>query len=222
MIALCFPREAVSQSESPQTSEATIERLLKFPSQPLSEEKLRKSANQDPDLWRITSRCGVNSLYCYLRLRKINIDYDRLLSGLPVHREGTTLQELADYSNHIGFSLTPVKTSPEKLKDLVPSILHREEKTGSTGHYVVLFHVAGDQVGYIDGTTGVVTQTNITRLSKEWSGYALVDSKKIRSPFINSGTLFAMLMGTIASLYAANSFSKSFRKRPTPEVSPEA
>lgn len=134
------------------------------------------------DIWRTQNRCGVNSLYVFLRLNGQSASYDDLLSGVPVGELGTSMADLKRLVSANGIPCSIVRTAPEKLEDHdLPAIAYVWNTSSSNGHFVVLTHASRKSVRFIDGTAGYVSVETMNEFAKRWDGHLLVRANQDRT-----------------------------------------
>ncbi len=155
------------------------------------------------ELWRTTHRCGINSLYSYLKLHDIDVSYESLMRTVPMREQGATIADLAQVAVDHGCESVVVKATPETLSRLLPAIVHCEEELVTTGHYNVVIDVTTEQVCFIDGTSGVFKCVSAVDFYDVWTGYTLAPVKSVfnqTSPVFFSATETTFMM--IGSLVA--------------------
>jgi hypothetical protein len=150
-----------------------------------------RAAGPEGLVWRTIYKCPINSMYILLRLYERPVRYEELEARLPVGQGGSNLTALRDCAAAYGLRTRVVKATPETLaRSPLPAIAHCDEER-TTGHYVVVLGITGqDNVHIIDGTTAVVSTQSLSDFRKIWSGYLLVADKR---PWW--GALFPVALG---------------------------
>ncbi|WP_082026359.1 peptidase domain-containing ABC transporter [Flammeovirga sp. OC4] len=104
--------------------------------------------------------------------RKYPISYLRDLTN--VNREGTSLLELSDAAEEIGFHTVGVKISLKQLKEtLLPGIVHWEQS-----HFIVVYKITKKKVFVVDPMVGKVVYS-LVDFCKGWTGQKSTQSTGI-------------------------------------------
>jgi Peptidase C39 family len=137
--------------------------------------------------------CGPNSLYLFLRLMDVELDYEAVASHLIVGADGCSLADLRQAAFALGVPCSVVRTDSDNLPACtLPWIAHLKPLTvdSPTGHYVVVVGIDGDACDMLDGTTGLARRWKVADFAKAWSGYALV---RAESPITNERSWVVVL-----------------------------
>ena len=139
--------------------------------------------------------CGPNALYIVMQLfGKTNVSYSDIVNNLKISSIGTSLQDLAECSNHFGVACEARKQlSPTALIDAPkPIIVHlaysaspQQEAAGRSAEGVPLDHFAvitgyepsGDFFVGVDTTNLRFQYYSGEAIARTMSGYALVPKK---------------------------------------------
>jgi hypothetical protein len=129
----------------------------------------------EQDIWRTQNRCGVNSLYVFLRLSGQSASYDDLLRRVPVGKSGTSMADLKRLVSADDIPCSVIRTTPENLPDQrLPAIAYVWNASLNNGHFVVLTHASQKSVRFIDGTAGNASVETMNKFAKRWDGHLLV------------------------------------------------
>lgn len=167
----------------------------------------------DPEIWRATNRCSINSLYLILRLYDIDVTYEEVESRLPIDEAGSSLAEMRECATSFGLNATILKASPESLVQCpFPCIAHEEMDRTITGHYVVVVEAQPQMVEVIDGSSVITKRLRMPEFKKDWTGYVLVFEKR---PWWTVLYPVAMVLGIASIGLTMWSRRDSFRQRET-------
>ncbi len=139
-----------------------LRRESQYPSSARGAEKL---------LWR----CGPNSLYLFLRLHGVAVEYGEIDSIVDVGEHGVSMLQLRHAARSVGLSVD-VRRYREvaTLRTcMLPVIGYLSQVTAVSGHFVLIQEVDEDYVGCIDGTTGRNIRFPLVQFGSLWSGYVL-------------------------------------------------
>lgn len=131
------------------------------------------------DFWRSARNCGPNCLYLMLSGTGNDVKYEDLVAAVDVGPRGTTLPQLRDAAQSLGYDLVIYKCSPQELGTIrLPVIVHLDRESGDvsgTGHFVVLteYNETTRVAQVFDGTTGSPELMDFETLRRMWSGYLL-------------------------------------------------
>jgi ABC-type bacteriocin/lantibiotic exporter with double-glycine peptidase domain len=128
-------------------------------------------------LWRVSEKCGINSLYLMLRLRGQDVQYRDVENSLGWNPQGHSLSELQNTAANLAgqLELETVKGNYDFLQTVdLPVIAHFEEALQAVGHFVVIYAVNDRVVEYVDGTTAAPTKLERELFNDIWSGYLIV------------------------------------------------
>jgi hypothetical protein len=143
--------------------------------------------------WRVSTRCGVNSLYVMLRMLNRPVTYEQLLKDTAVGEQGSSVAELARLASLHGVHLTPAHaTISSTSRWPVPAIVHLQRQANVMGHYVLYLGSNGDEHRLLDCTSGETKAVLGGEFNSNWSGYVLLRGEAIvqrMSPWISRGWL---------------------------------
>lgn len=109
--------------------------------------------------------CGATCLKIITTYYKKNIPIQELRALSETTRTGSSLLNLSNAAEHIGFKSLGVKIALEQLKEApLPCILH-----WNSSHYVVLYKIKKNTYYISDPAYGLISY-NITELLKHWIG----------------------------------------------------
>jgi hypothetical protein len=124
--------------------------------------------------WRVRNRCGVNSTYVILRLLGKTVEYDDVMSALPIGSSGTSMADMRRYLNEKEVPAAVIRATPETLADVrFPVIAMMEEDASKGGHFVVLFGMTDTAFHVIDGTGGAVDVVAYEQFVRRWNGFLI-------------------------------------------------
>jgi ATP-binding cassette, subfamily B, bacterial HlyB/CyaB len=116
-----------------------------------------------------SSDCGAACLVMISRYWGKRFSINRLRDIANIDRDGASLRSLLVAAESIGFDVTPVKASLEKLaKQKLPAIVHWEGK-----HYIVVYEITPKHVVIADPAIGQRTLTH-REFKADWTGYTLL------------------------------------------------
>lgn len=128
-----------------------------------------------PGNWRSDNYCAVNSLYAFLRMKDVDVSYQNVCDSTTISEQGTSLFELSEASQRLGFALRPLKLTPSELEFLdMPSIVLMEGVSGVIGHYVIVFNINKDNCSVLDCSSATQLVMSRGEFERQWSGYAMV------------------------------------------------
>ncbi|GIX00548.1 MAG: hypothetical protein KatS3mg111_3880 [Pirellulaceae bacterium] len=141
----------------------------------------------DTTNWSEPGHCGLNSLYCFLRVSGIEVRYDELALHLPIDPvKGSSMEDLERVAEQFGVHADILLVEPAKIADLpVPFILHLELlDQGAAGHFVTVLQVderdeGGQLVRFFDGNTARLTHQQLDLIARLATGYVLIDSDQL-------------------------------------------
>lgn len=131
-------------------------------------------------VWAKGPNCGPNSLFVYLKLLGVNVNYSELSGKCAVDPvSGASVNSLLGIACDYGVKSEVRFLSPELLPRLpFPLVAHlnNSHSAGANGHFLVIFEFrdADRAFGTIDGTSGIVSYRPLDVLSREFSGYVLL------------------------------------------------
>lgn len=130
--------------------------------------------------WRVASRGGVNTLYCYLRIHGIQWQYDAMLQD-TVNSDNTnhTALTLSRLSAKHGLPLRPVSlTMDELLLCPLPVIVHIDGSSPEMGGFLMIYSFGKNKMGYLNGPSVTIHDMNNVDFRRVWSGTALLPKKR--------------------------------------------
>ena len=131
--------------------------------------RLQKLFNTYPEyLQQSTSDCGAACLMMLGKFWGKHLDYNRLVRLAQIDKTGSSLQNLIDAANQIGFDATPGKTDLLGLSNhSLPVIAHWEGN-----HYIVVYRIDKKNVTVGDPKIGklILSRSDFCR---GWTGYAI-------------------------------------------------
>jgi hypothetical protein len=158
-------------------------------------------------LWRVPSRCGVNIAYAMLKFHGKRVDYASVLeiAGLDGDR-GSSLGSLAYCLNRFGLDVRVVKSDSHGIEYCrLPLVAHLETANlqdvgvATHGHYVLIYGL-GDEVNFVDGTSGMLQTMSKEKFMNAWSGYLIVRSSGWQFNMFTIGALVGFLSSLILGL----------------------
>lgn len=155
--------------------------------------------------WQAPRNCGPNALYVLLRICGIDATLDDVMRRVPVNDEGANLADLADAAEQLGLRNRVVNVSERELYSLSPPFILHENVNGrgqAAGHFLVVCRFDSDgNAGIIDGISDVYQIATPDRLTRSFSGYALVPEDRLSGlPTVFFYRALYVLGGVIAAL----------------------
>jgi hypothetical protein len=136
---------------------------------------------EEQDVWRIENRCGINSLYVFIRLLGQPVSYDEILRDVPVREFGTSMAELKSFLSARKIACAIVRCTPDNLhRQPLPAIAYISVGGEEQGHFVVVCAVNGKTLRLVDGTAGAVYTEAMESFVKHWDGHLLVPVEEPR------------------------------------------
>ncbi len=132
--------------------------------------------------WSDPGCCGLNSLYCLLKVSGREVDYRQLANLVEVDKDkGSSLEDLRQVARQIGWRSEIYQMRPEDIADLpTPFLMHLELLDyGGAGHFVTVLQVDeetddGRLFRFFDGGTSRITHQKLSSLKPMMSGYVLL------------------------------------------------
>ena len=88
--------------------------------------------SEERDIWRIENRCGINSLYVFMRLLEQPISYDEILRSVPVGKSGTSMAELKSFLSERKIACAIIRCTSDNLhRQPLPAIAYISVGTGT-------------------------------------------------------------------------------------------
>ncbi len=142
----------------------------------------------EPKVWRKDSYCGVNCAYMYLRLTGVDQEFNEVENALNPDSTGNSLGELKGFLASKLSGVKVVQMTPDELKEArLPALLLLDRQSTkelqTIGHFVVLVSINDEQAVFVDGTSGVLVAKPASYLTKDWTGYAILQQSKGISRF---------------------------------------
>ncbi len=169
----------------------------------VAEPSLAEPSLAEPSLaehWRVDQRCGVNCSYVWLRHLGKAKGYEEVLNAFHVGENGSSLEDIREGFQSFGVAVRVIRCTPEWLINAPkPVIAHVEwESTTSSfeqrGHYVLVLGATGNEVNYLDGSSGVLTTIATQSFTRAWSGYCVAEVPQ-------SGMMYALLGSLVVGTY---------------------
>jgi ABC-type bacteriocin/lantibiotic exporter with double-glycine peptidase domain len=181
------------------------------------------------DGWRVAQRCGVNVVYAYLKMHKVNITYAAILKEVPVDPvRGSSLKSVADCISSHGIQVKVGKTAFSELQGLeMPVIAHLEfdnptsesVESSQVGHFVVVVSADDSTTRYLDGTFGTFKEVPTEEFVRSWSGYIVAQHADNTLPVGFAAALVTSLLTIVLITSLGPSLLRRYRKEPSsPEV----
>src|SRR5487761_1202409 len=130
--------------------------------------------------------CGVNALYVYLRLNKIDRRFADVVKATRATANGSSMLDLKDAAARLGLPSEVRQCSSSDLLSQTPPLIARCSATTSSpsGHYVVITSYTTDarKLTYIDSVTSLENVRQLAVFAKKWTGYVLVPRRQPISP----------------------------------------
>lgn len=136
--------------------------------------------------WREPGKCGINSLYVYLKLNKISTSYNDLSETFKsTTKEGCSFEDLLQECRRLLPTAEIRRVNPQDMRLIEPPyIVHMEAPDeGSGGHFITVYWNETWGCYYIDGTSGLSNTIGWEDLESKASGYTLA----VESSFIGKG-----------------------------------
>lgn len=153
--------------------------VLLFKNVTSSQHSNPKDRLSPPSVWRTQNKCGVNCTYIVAKLNSCNISYNTIEDSLPVRHNGSSLLDIKHLLEEKGLECSAIKTDPVHLGQCEPPIIvHWEEDSATSGHFVVITFIGRGWLEYIDGTTAALSVISLADFSKKWTGYAMLVRRK--------------------------------------------
>jgi ABC-type bacteriocin/lantibiotic exporter with double-glycine peptidase domain len=157
--------------------------------------------------WSEPGRCGLNAVYCFLRVSGVEVSYDELASRLPIDPErGSSIEDLERVAEESGLDADVFLVDPADIGALeTPFILHLELlDLGGSGHFVTVLQIDEESGGsrlvrFFDGGTARVTHQDLQQLAPLATGYVLLGPGDGKG---NTGA-WAILVGLAVGLPSA-------------------
>lgn len=110
--------------------------------------------------------CGPTCLRMIAKYYKRNISIEKLRLLSETTREGSSLKNMSDTAEHVGFRTLGIKVSFDKFKEdgVFPCIVYWNQS-----HFVVVYKIAKDKVFIADPAHGLVT-LNVSQFLNSWIG----------------------------------------------------
>ncbi len=150
--------------------------------------------------------CGYNSLYLFLQLKGVEVDFETLKSNVTVGENGTSLYDLQKVAAAVGMNAVAVKCSYAALCSVdlpvIAWINRNPKETEETviGHFVVLTLVNDEGVEYLDGTSGQTSTMRKEIFARQWNGMILVE-KSTGLQLSGNAALSVFLIGLACILF---------------------
>ncbi len=151
--------------------------------------------------WQKPNFCGVNCLYFFLKLNRVDLEYNELCKNVTVDINGTSMDQLRKISNEFHCPAIVIKSNPNELMNVkLPAIAHLSNGE-SNGHYVVIVSIERDADGsetikYIDGTECRLMEQEAGIFYRSWSSYLLIKDRARFESYLDA-SLIPMIVLTI-------------------------
>ena len=140
-----------------------------------------QSASSQSTSWRTAQRQGVNALFCYLRARDVECDYnDLVIKQTKLLENGAfSAKTLIQLAGHYGVTINAVSLTMNELNNIErPLIAFMTTDSIDNASFVLLLDAADDDIYYMDGKTGIIHSFTIEEFRRLWSGIALVSTAR--------------------------------------------
>ena len=152
------------------------------------------------EVWQEGPYCGVNSLYCLLRLEGVEVSHDDVMRALSPSEKGNSFEELRLAAKEYGLDTNVIRTDPDAIHEIeLPFIAHMKTR-GGMEHYILIYGFGDLSVYGIDGTDVKALDIHDNVFYRGWTGNLLVPtaglgpSRAVRVLWIVLYTEFAVLV----------------------------
>lgn len=129
--------------------------------------------------WRAPSSCGIACCYTLLRLNGNAPSYWELERRLSPGSRGVSLAAMKESCTDAGLRVEVIKASPTEFNSIDwPGIVHLEGNGSQTGHFVVVLRADDGAVHFLDPQVAGVRRAYPPDFFLDWSGFALVRSRR--------------------------------------------
>lgn len=153
-------------------------------------------------IWRSERACGLNCLYVLLGAYNIPVEYEELTAETLRKEKYTSLTDLKEAAKRYGLNGMLGKTDPDGLAKLPkPIIVHMDvvrQRTGSTGHFVLVLRTTPQSVECMEGTSGSILNMPWREFQRCWSGHVMYVSNGEHSV-----SLFSMALSILVGVFCA-------------------